>query len=74
MKNADKITVWIVTPHADGDYDEWWGPSKTDEDHHRALAYATARLEELWDQYEGPGPVSVTIERREVNAEDMPDD
>lgn len=61
------MKVWIVTPHADTSFDDWVGPAETEQDHQDAIAYAQARLEELWDQMDvGDAPMSVTIEKREV--------
>jgi hypothetical protein len=66
--SKDRITVWVVTPHASSEFDECWLPAETDEDDHVALAYAHARLEDLWDQYDSADPraVKVTMEQREV--------
>ena len=66
-------TIWVVTPHASEDYDEWWGSCETDEDHDEALAYAQARLEEAWDQYDSADPrvASVTLQQREVDEDDF---
>lgn len=67
--------VWIVAPHASFDYDEWWRRARTPEDARAALDYARARLEEVWDECElGSGPRTVTIELREVDSEEIPED
>ncbi len=64
--------VWIVTPHEDGEFDEWWGPADTEEDHDRALAYALARLEEQAYECSLDGPVAkVTICCTTVTTEDF---
>ncbi len=58
--------IWVVSPHASSEFDEWWGPAETEEDHQAALAYATERLEALWDGMDGEDSETVTIERRLV--------
>jgi len=68
--NKELITVWVVTPHASGEFDEWWGACETEEDHDAAYEYASYRLEDMWDQYDSSDPrvISVTMEQREVEA------
>ena len=70
---ADLVTIWVVTPHESHDFDEWWGPCETDEDHDAAVEYAQDRLTDLWDQYDSkdPRPVTVTMEQRDVCREDF---
>lgn len=70
---SKKITIWVVTPHESGDYDEWWGPCETDEDHDIAIEYAQDRLRDIWDQYDSQDPrvASVTIQQREVDEDEF---
>lgn len=69
----DQVTVWVVTPHHDQDYDECWLAAETDADHHAALKYAKDRLEDLWDDtaYDETLLVTVTMERRAVPADEF---
>jgi hypothetical protein len=82
MTTTGKVLVWIVTPHESSEYDEWWGPCETEEDHQAALDYALARMEDAWDQIEFPGTAdapkksraSVTIEQRWMNRDELLED
>ncbi len=69
-----RITIWVVTPHEDSAYDEWWGPAETEADHVTAMEYAKERLEWLWDGYvfACDPPLRVTMEQRVVNECDLP--
>lgn len=63
--------VWVISPHADGEYDECWLPGERDEDHDAAFDYASDRLEEAWERA-GPNekPSTVTIGQRWVTEEE----
>ena len=60
------MSYYEITPHENNDYDTTVMPADTEEDHHKALAYAQDRLESLWDSMAwGVKKITVTMELKE---------
>lgn len=67
-----KMPYWEITPHECSDFDSMILPAETEEDHRAALAYAQARLEELWDKCgheRGAQRVSICLHRKKMPAD-----
>ena len=52
---------WEISPYHNQDADCRVMSAESDEDHHKALEYATERLEQAWDELEPGKTVTVTM-------------
>ena len=53
---------WKIEPHDNKDYDYCVMPARNEVDHRKALEYAQARLEKIWDELKPGNKGTVSIE------------